>query len=218
MAVQGTPRETIWIELTDGVPAAERQGHGLEREGRREQPARPGKGLLEVDDLGAGAVGEAGGILEVDGQGGHRGHEAEGPVDQGQADGAAVCEDGRGYGAHCITMSIQRLKYPIRTINSNRDQRFSRLTRRIDARPDHLAHVEADDGHGADIIPERRVNLDRGAGGLLVRRAGVVAALLRDISQVAVLHFLRAVYGVGACLFRHGRRAAAEWPVPERHG
>lgn len=50
--------------------------------------ARARISLLEVDHLGAAAIGEEAGELQVDAEAGDGHDEADEPVDEGQADGA----------------------------------------------------------------------------------------------------------------------------------
>lgn len=52
--------------LTDSIATAERQNHRLDGEGGREEPPRSRICLLEVDNLGAGAIGKVGCVLKVD--------------------------------------------------------------------------------------------------------------------------------------------------------
>lgn len=77
----------------DGVAAAEGQNDGLHGEGDGEEVLGPGVCLLEVDDFGSAAIGEIAGQFEIGPEAG-KGHDgADGPVYQGQADGASGLED-----------------------------------------------------------------------------------------------------------------------------
>lgn len=112
LLLPGSWRVSVHLEeilgQDDGIGAAKGQSHRLEGKRGRKQPAGTREGLLEIDGLGSGAVGEVGGKLEID-RHGRQGHEeTQGPEDHAEADGAGILEDGGCCGTSQQDESVSR--------------------------------------------------------------------------------------------------------------
>lgn len=146
-----------------GVAAVEREDNGLRRKGHREEVLRPRERLFQVYHLGAGARGEIGHELKVDRNAGERDKEANDPVNESEANRSGAGENGRRYTASVVVSTFEQ-----------------KLTCAKDSSANKHGNVEEQGSPLANLVPKRRVGLDRSAAHVLVCCTGIVAALLTD--------------------------------------
>ena len=97
------------------------------------------------------------------------------------------------------------------------DELSSRLTCRINPCPYHHTNIQKDNGSWPNVIAQRRFCLHRSAGGFLVRRQRIVAALCDGKIQVAI--FQDCSRGaINTCCSHLTLRRPFREAAEERHG